>query len=1144
MDLLTTYLSQFEARYLPSKDDEYIGRDWLSREVSEFVENSNKSYLLLVGNPGWGKTAFVVNESNWLENHKNYLVIRHYLQRGCRCWTYPNVLLSSLIMQIKTKLGINYDIKLMDRDISLELYNLLIEANKCISDEKRLIIFIDGLDEAFGPLGDNPAEALPEIFKMRLPEKIKCIITSRRGQHLNMLSDVKIYDILDLNSRIDENKEDIYNYVEAKLHNLHGGSYYIEEFITSLVLQCEQDLRYLSTVLCSYLKEDEFEELLLGNFNLPNELKCTFYKEWDKLKISAKERNIKEEELLFAYGLVAIGYETLSWSQWQKLIEYGFNGVMRNKEKWLWLPDIDLLKRVYNKGASMLRLGECYFTNDIAWDIYKYYHNTMIDFIKNELVKHGMYSILHRFLGLACEIGSENMDDYCLKWCVRHYLDGDDINSGCNIATDLRYIAKRVNSGNLLSLISDYEYILTNKELLNVCEKSRINTYKIWLRHRWHGLIKYNRNNCFVIQDALNYACDGCLREDAEKLANYLIKTKKETLIIDMYPPKLDLNPVFISMYENDCEVESVSISYHGRLLVFGDIGNYDNGAVWLWNNITGEVKCLGIHDGPVLSVAINGYNWFAISGGADGKIRYWNIDNGRSFILGNHEGMVLSVSISSYGEYAVSGGSDRMVRLFNIKGGNSKILGEHDNYVLSVSLSADGRYAISGGKDKTVKLWDIEKGKGMILGKHTDWVLSVSLNEDGKYAISIGRDGTIRFWDIEKGISKICEKYNGMLSCGSLNADGKYAVIGCKDGTVYLWDIEKGIKKILGKHDGMVLSVSISSDGKYAASCGSDKTVRLWDIDESNNRVINADVGNIWSADLSHFGRYAVVARCDFDGGILLWNIETNDFIVLGKDIGLISSVSLSANSEYAISGDQDGNVYFWDIKKGSNKVLGKHDGRVLGVSLNANGKCAASGGDDMLVKYWDIEKGVDKVLGNHSGEIYSVSISANGSYIISGGADTTVRIWDLQTGKRRILGEHDSIVESVHINADGRFAVSSGGWERTIRFWDIEKKMNRSIGEHDGGVSCVSLSPDGKYAISGGNDRTVRFWDIEKNECRAIWKGDSTIRSISSLGFLNGVPIIVVVDSRGSMHFLKLMNVMNEQEIENNIKILSKFV
>ena len=53
---ITTYSNVIATRYNP---DEFVGREWLIEEVTRFRDDEDRRYMVIVGEPGSGKSTFL-----------------------------------------------------------------------------------------------------------------------------------------------------------------------------------------------------------------------------------------------------------------------------------------------------------------------------------------------------------------------------------------------------------------------------------------------------------------------------------------------------------------------------------------------------------------------------------------------------------------------------------------------------------------------------------------------------------------------------------------------------------------------------------------------------------------------------------------------------------------------------------------------------------------------------------------------------------------------------------------------------------------------------------------------------------------------------------------------------------------------------
>ena len=237
--------------------------------------------------------------------------------------------------------------------------------------------------------------------------------------------------------------------------------------------------------------------------------------------------------------------------------------------------------------------------------------------------------------------------------------------------------------------------------------------------------------------------------------------------------------------------VNSIAYSPDGTHLAVGD----DKGVLQVWDIATGQVVlfCLG-HSAAIQSVVYRPDGQQLASGSDDKTVKLWNPSTGKCLrTLEGHENWVRSVVYSPDGQQLASGSDDDTVKLWNPSTGKClRTLEGHENSVLSVVYRPDGQQLASGSDDKTVKLWNPSTGKCLrTLEGHENWVRSVVYRPDGQQLASGSTDNTVKLWNPSTG---------------------------------------KCLRTLEG-HENWVYSVVYRPDGQQLASASADNTVRVWEV-------------------------------------------------------------------------------------------------------------------------------------------------------------------------------------------------------------------------------------------------------------------------------------------------------------------------
>ncbi len=504
-------------------------------------------------------------------------------------------------------------------------------------------------------------------------------------------------------------------------------------------------------------------------------------------------------------------------------------------------------------------------------------------------------------------------------------------------------------------------------------------------------------------------------------------------------------------------------------------------------------------------------------SGSYDNTVRIWDPEGMREpRVLEGHTGSVTTLVALADGRIA-SGAADRTVRIWDPDGvRETRVLEGHTHWVNTLVALADGRIA-SGARDHTVRIWDPEGGRETrVLEGHTYSVNTLVPLADGRIA-SGSYDNTVRIWDPE-GVrgTRVLEGHTDGVNTLVALADGRIAS-GADDRTVRIWDPE-GVRETRGLegHTYSVSTLVALADGRIASG-SADRTVRIWDPDGvRETRGLEGHTGPVTTLVALADGR---IASGSADRTVRIWHPEgVRETRGLEGHTGPVTTLAALADGRIA-SGSCDHTVRIWDPEDvRETRVLEGHTYSVNMMLALADGRIA-SGSVDGTVRIWDPEGGREtRVLEGHTGGVNTLVALADGR--IASGADYgTVRIWDPDgVRETRVLEGHTHSVTTLVALADGR--IASGAADRTVRIWDPEGvRETRVLEGHAGSVRSLVALADGRIA-SGSWDCTVRIWDTKSGSQLTGFVADGTIVSLAACR--NG--LIAACDATGAVHFLKL--------------------
>ena len=335
----------------------------------------------------------------------------------------------------------------------------------------------------------------------------------------------------------------------------------------------------------------------------------------------------------------------------------------------------------------------------------------------------------------------------------------------------------------------------------------------------------------------------------------------------------------------------SVTDGYNPKIVAACTDGNLHTIDVRTGNAVS---KLTG-HTDRVMCISLCDH--IAVTGSRDSFICIWDLnENKLMHKIRAHSGTVWCVATAKHRSnnilYAISGGADGKIKAWNaIEGSKLYALKAHENSILSLDLYTGDHYLIfSGGDDATISMWDMENGvllknlQGnsaavtnikacaissdspiLPVSTQTDQLDNYERSGESIIIVSVGKDHVIRVWDSHSGallfdIHDHSDSINDIKLVPSIAASElsktyslnvhNYVLVSCSnDGSCRIFSLESGKEvKYLRTHGGdgifcMASKVSVLCDPtssnkeehkEYNIICsyGGDKTIRIKDID------------------------------------------------------------------------------------------------------------------------------------------------------------------------------------------------------------------------------------------------------------------------------------------------------------------------
>ncbi len=251
------------SQHVRERSRNFVGREWVFRELDEWLKSDHDRYFLITASPGFGKTAIsaqLVNfswglapvPSGLTHFSPNFLQAIHFCSRADASWCDPRIFASSISRQLASRFPV-FEKALAAAELYFASTTIHVEAHggtatgvehfhaASLSGEEafnrlvrqplnqltaampgeRILILVDGLDEALVTGGNEIVALLSRMFQLSL--NVRFVLTSRSSQEIEsafggarLILSARAYD--------DLNRKDLLDYVRKRSSNLQASA--------------------------------------------------------------------------------------------------------------------------------------------------------------------------------------------------------------------------------------------------------------------------------------------------------------------------------------------------------------------------------------------------------------------------------------------------------------------------------------------------------------------------------------------------------------------------------------------------------------------------------------------------------------------------------------------------------------------------------------------------------------------------------------------------------------------------------------------------------------------------------------------------------------------------------------------------------
>lgn len=708
---------------------------------------------------------------------------------------------------------------------------------------------------------------------------------------------------------------------------------------------------------------------------------------------------------------------------------------------------------------------------------------------------------------------SSQISTHCLRHLPVHLHQVGRSQFLSTVLRDFHFIQAKLEATDASALIADYDYLPAKADLRSVQLAIQLSAHVLARDYRQLGSQLIGRLLGTAVPDI-----QALLKGAAENTHWPWIRPLTPSLT----PPG---GPLIRTFKGHTAWVHSVALTSDGRFAVSG---------AWdctlrVWDLQHGQsIRTLEGHNGWVNAVVVTPDGSRAISAASDCTLRVWDLATGQSIqTLKGHTDRVNAIALMPDCRRAISASSDRTLRLWDLQNGKLvRTLKGHLGVVNAVAVTPDGRKAVSAS-DYRLRIWDLERGRlERTLEAHMDWFNNFVITPDGRYAVSGAADNNLCVWDLETGQSMLTlVGHTNKVTAVALLPDGHRAVSGSADHTLRMWDLKRGqLLHTFEGHTDWVTGVVVTPDGRCAISASADHTLRMWDLERGQPIQKRAgQTDSLTAVALLPDGRRAALIS---DYHVLrVWELDSGDLLrALEGHTDWITAVAATPDGRFAVSASADHTVRVWDLETGQTvSILAGHRDLVSAVAVTPDGRYAISASADHSVQIWTLDSGrpIRKSTGLKA-LVSAIAITPDGRCAFWGSDVGVLHIWHAEKGDPVRLSEgHANWVTAVAITPNGRRAMSAsaGG---TLRLWDLDsRQLLRTLEDHVDPANAITVTTDGRHAVCTSSDHMLRVWDVETGICITAFTGESPM---SRCIIAPDGQTIVAREKSGRGHFLRL--------------------
>jgi len=1063
--------------FLNEKRFEFCGRKWMGDIIEEWRKSPNERALLILGDPGIGKSALVADLVH--KNPGDQILAYHCCQADTESTIQPARFVRNIAAMIASKIE-QYALMLSNPVIAEAL-----DEENCMKDpassfEAGILsplenvrapehgvryIIVDGLNEALElKRGINIVDLLASRLS-RLPSWLRVLFTSRRESAI--LDRLRGIRNLEINASDFWNMRDIEEYIDMRFSQTDmeartsAQNVHVRTLRKSLIESCGGNFLYLKN---AFVEIERGGTLAFDGEKIPEGLYSQYF--------SFFKRNFPNEQ---SYSAVRPLLETITASK----VPLGEDALSRITG----LSAADELPKILRGLSAYLPLRDGKFS---------VYHSSFAKWLTSPDMRGSLHYVniacgherLARFYFSEYEAGVSKMSPEALKYLPFHLAESSMRKELAQVLSDISFIEEKCFRGSVYELMRDYQGLAGGLEAAAEDGEGQAVQFSAFIKRYSHV---FSRNPAAIFQYALN---DPEFSMVSKAAAAYMASKDQKKPWLKLINPEHNSCQSAARFVHHEKGLNHCEYSRDGMYIVAGS----DDGSVSVCDSNTGElIFKIDAHSSKITGCAFSpdGMSIATSAEWPDNLIKIWDFESREElFSLSGHDMGVTCCSFSPDGKRIVSASHDGIVKIWNFVTASEMLsFKAHSAGVNHCAFSPDGQFIATASADRTVKIFDSSAG-GLLnsFSRHAAAALCCAFSPDGKSLVSASADRTARLWDIagarETGA---LQNHSDAVSYCAFSLDGSHIITSSYDRVVRIFGFSdlKCVDEFYG-HASRVTCCSFSPDKKTAISSSADHSVRVWNVTKSSShRGPRVHSGSVECCVFSNDGH--LLATASEDKSFKIWKVSSSrEPAASVSNIVATRSCSFSPDGRHIAAGAEDGSVRIFELPAlREARSFSRQDSPVEFCAYSPDGAHIAARMSDGSLRLLDAQSGKDICrFSSHTQDILCCSFSPDGALIVTASADRTVRIWDTKSGSE--VSSFKGYAEAVKFCAfspDGK-AVATASADKSVKLRNVSSGLELcSFSGHAAAARICLFSPDGFYIASAagvGDECELKLWDI----------------------------------------------------------------